>query len=62
LKTPHTSHALEDPVPCYGCPKAERCAQGLACAALSLFVNTGSGVAESGEDFGAAAKRCFQVA
>jgi hypothetical protein len=33
--------------PCEGCVNAERCRQGLACAALSLFVSTGriSGVA-----------------
>jgi hypothetical protein len=38
LRTPH---GLEGAAPCDDCPKAERCRQGLACSALSLFVNTG---------------------
>jgi hypothetical protein len=37
----HSPHALEGAAPCDDCPKAERCRAGLACAALSLFINTG---------------------
>jgi hypothetical protein len=35
------AEALGGPSPCEGCPHAVRCRDGLACAALQLFVQTG---------------------